>query len=102
MNNHLQLLQISLDFNFHEYKFALLSFVTAFVVTLITIPPILHIVKKYSLYDVPNLRKEHKTPTATLGGVAIWAGMVVSMTMWFSFSNQISTIGFMFSLVILF
>lgn len=102
MKHHLHLLQINLDFDFHEYKFALLSFVTAFVVTLITIPPILQLVKKYSLYDMPDYRKEHKMPIATFGGVAIWAGMVISMMLWFSFSRQIYVIGFMFSLVILF
>ena len=102
MKDHLHLLQINLDFDFHEYKFALLSFVTAFVVTLITIPPILQLVKKYSLYDIPDYRKEHKMPIATFGGIAIWAGMVISMMLWFAFSRQIVIIGFMFSLVILF
>ncbi|MES1214294.1 MAG: MraY family glycosyltransferase [Bacteroidota bacterium] len=102
MKNHLDLLQINLDFDFHEYKFALLSFITAFVVTLITIPPILQLVKKYSLYDIPDFRKEHKTPIATFGGIAIWAGMVISMMLWFTFSRQVTIIGFMFSLVILF
>ena len=102
MKHHLHLLQINLNFDFHEYKFALLSFVTAFVVTLITIPPILQLVKKYSLYDIPDYRKEHKMPIATFGGIAIWAGMVISMMLWFAFSRQIVIIGFMFSLVILF
>ena len=101
MNYH-HLLQISLNFDLQEYKFPLLSFVTAFVVTLITIPPILQFVKKYSLYDIPDYRKEHKMPIATFGGVAIWAGMVVSMMLWFSFSRETSIIGFMFSLVMLF
>jgi UDP-GlcNAc:undecaprenyl-phosphate/decaprenyl-phosphate GlcNAc-1-phosphate transferase len=103
MKYHLiHLLQINLDFDFHDYKFALLSFFSAFVVTLITIPPILQLVKKYSLYDVPDHRKEHKIPVATFGGVAIWAGMVTSLLMWFSFSNNGTIISFMFSLVILF
>ncbi|MBS1609421.1 MAG: undecaprenyl/decaprenyl-phosphate alpha-N-acetylglucosaminyl 1-phosphate transferase [Bacteroidetes bacterium] len=100
--HHLHLLQINLDFNFHDYKFALLSFFSAFVVTLITIPPIIQLVKKYSLYDVPDHRKEHKVPIATLGGVAIWTGMVIALLLWFTFSNQATIISFMFSLVILF
>jgi len=100
--HHLNLLQINLDFDFHEYRIALLSFFSAFVVTLITIPPILQLVKKYSLYDVPDHRKEHKIPIATFGGVAIWAGMVTSIMLWFTFSNQAVVISFMFSLVILF
>lgn len=102
MKTHLHLLQITFDFDFHEYKFAILSFVTAFVVTMITIPPILQIVKKYSLYDVPDHRKEHKVPIPTFGGVAIWAGMIVALMMWFSFSTSAIIISFLFSLVILF
>jgi UDP-N-acetylmuramyl pentapeptide phosphotransferase/UDP-N-acetylglucosamine-1-phosphate transferase len=98
----LHLLQINLDIDFHEYKFALLSFFSAFVVTLITIPPILQMTKKYRLYDVPDHRKAHKAPIATLGGVAIWTGMVTSLMLWFSFSNQPVIISFMFSLIILF
>lgn len=100
--HHLHLLQINLDFDFHEYKFALLSFFSAFVVTLITIPPIIQLVNKYSLYDVPDHRKVHKVPIATLGGVAIWTGMVTALLLWFSFSNQATIISFMFSLVVLF
>jgi UDP-N-acetylmuramyl pentapeptide phosphotransferase/UDP-N-acetylglucosamine-1-phosphate transferase len=102
MYHQIHLLQINLGLDFHEYKFALLSFFSAFVVTLITIPPILQLVKKYSLYDVPDYRKEHKIPIATFGGVAIWAGMVTSLMLWFSFSSQATIISFMFSLVVLF
>src|SRR5258706_13910774 len=102
MKYHLHLLQINLDFNFHEYRIALLSFFSAFVVTLITIPPILQLVKKYSLYDVPDHRKEHKIPVATFGGIAIWAGMVKSILLWFSFSNQRVVLSFIFSLLFFF
>ncbi|MBK9570902.1 MAG: hypothetical protein IPO53_13990, partial [Chitinophagaceae bacterium] len=49
MKSPIHLLQI--DLYFGDYKFALLCFITAFVVTLITIPPIIHQIKKYKLCD---------------------------------------------------
>jgi UDP-GlcNAc:undecaprenyl-phosphate/decaprenyl-phosphate GlcNAc-1-phosphate transferase len=100
MKNHIHLLQI--DLYFHGYKFALLCFVTAFIVTLITIPSIISLVKKYNLYDVPDARKEHSSPIPTLGGIAIIAGMMMALFLWFPFSNQIAQICFFFSITILF
>ena len=100
MNNHFHLLQ--LDLYFHDYKSALLCFITAFVVTLIAIPPIIHLVKKYQLYDLPNARKEHAEPIPTMGGIAIVAGMMMAMFLWFPFSNQMAQVSFFFSIVVLF
>lgn len=100
MNNHLHLLQ--LDLYFHDYKSALLCFITAFVVTLIAIPPIIHLVKKYRLYDVPSDRKEHSTPIPTMGGIAIVGGMMMAMFLWFPFSSQVAQISFFFSIIVLF
>jgi UDP-N-acetylmuramyl pentapeptide phosphotransferase/UDP-N-acetylglucosamine-1-phosphate transferase len=100
MKNHIHLLQI--DLYFHDYKFALLCFVTAFVVTLITIPPIINLVKKHSLYDLPDPRKEHLSPIPTMGGIAIVTGMMVSLFLWFPFNNQIGQICFFFSITVLF
>src|SRR5260221_871825 len=100
MKSHFHLLQI--DLYFHDYKFALLCLVTAFVVTLITIPPIISLVKKYSLYDVPDGRKEHSLPIPTMGGIAIIAGMMVSLFLWFPFNNQMAQICFFFSITVLF
>ena len=100
MKSHFHLLQI--DLYFHDYKFALLCLVTAFVVTLITIPPIISLVKKYSLYDIPDGRKEHSLPIPTMGGIAIITGMMVSLFLWFPFNNQMAQICFFFSITVLF
>ncbi len=98
--SHLHLLQ--LDLYFSNYKFALLCFITAFVVTLITIPPIISLVKKYRLYDMPNSRKEHSAPIPTMGGIAIIAGMMTALFLWFPFSNAVPLISFFFSITVLF
>jgi UDP-N-acetylmuramyl pentapeptide phosphotransferase/UDP-N-acetylglucosamine-1-phosphate transferase len=97
MKSHLELLQI--DLYFHDYKFALLCLVTAFVVTLITIPPIISLIKKYNLYDMPDARKEHLSPIPTMGGIAIIAGMMTAMFLWFPFSKQTGQICFFFSIL---
>ena len=100
MKSHFYLLQLDLYFN--NYKFALLCFITAFVVTLITIPPIISLIKKYRLYDMPNDRKEHSSPIPTMGGIAIIAGMMTALFLWFPFSNAIPLISFFFSIAVLF
>lgn len=99
MKSHLYLLQ--LDWNFTQYKFALLCMVTAFVVTLITIPPVISLIRKYSLFDVPNARKEHSTPIPTMGGVAVVAGMMMALFLWFPFSNALAQVAFFFSITVL-
>jgi UDP-N-acetylmuramyl pentapeptide phosphotransferase/UDP-N-acetylglucosamine-1-phosphate transferase len=99
-NHHLYLLQ--LDLYFSDYKFALLSFITAFVVTLIAIPPIISLVRKYRLYDLPSERKEHAEPIPTMGGIAIMAGMMTALFLWFPFNNQLAQVCFFFSIAVLF
>ncbi len=100
MKNHFNFLQLELYFS--NYKFALLCFITAFVVTLIAIPPIISLIRKYNLFDKPNARKEHSVPIPTMGGVAIVAGMMLSLFLWFPFSNSIPQICFFFSVLVMF
>lgn len=100
MKSHHYLLQ--LDLYLLNYKFALLCFVTAFVVTLIAIPPIISLINKYKLYDVPNARKEHAAPIPTMGGIAVIAGLLVSLVMWFPFTTEMAQVSFFFSIVVLF
>jgi hypothetical protein len=52
MKSQIHLLQ--LDLYFQDYKFALLCFISAFVVTLISIPPIISLISRYRLFDMPN------------------------------------------------
>ena len=100
MKNHFNFLQLELYFS--NYKFAFLCFITAFVVTLIAIPPIISLIRKYNLFDKPNARKEHTIPIPTMGGVAIVAGMMMSLFLWFPFSNTIPQVCFFFSTLVMF
>jgi UDP-GlcNAc:undecaprenyl-phosphate/decaprenyl-phosphate GlcNAc-1-phosphate transferase len=99
MKSHLYLLQI--DLHLQDYKFALLSFVTAFVVTMLVIPLIIRFAKKYSLYDMPSERKEHAYPVPTMGGIAVVAGMMAALFMWQPFHYETEQICFFFSVLVL-
>lgn len=100
MKSQFHLLQ--LDIYFLQYKYALLSLISAFVVTLICIPPIIYLIKRFRLYDQPNDRKLHSTPIPTMGGIAIVAGMMSSLLLWFPFSTEMAPVCFFFSIAVLF
>ncbi len=97
--NHQLLLQI--DAFFTGYRFALLCFFSAFVITLLAIPPVIAFIRKYKLFDKPNARKEHTAPVPTMGGIAIAGGLLGSLFLWFPFSATIGQVSFFFSVVAL-
>jgi len=99
MKGLLPLLQIEL--NFADYKFALICFITAFVVAMVSIPPVIMLVNKYRLHDIPDSRKEHSLPTPTLGGIAIILGMTIAIALWFPFSFPGEMMTCFFSMAVL-
>src|ERR1051325_7892957 len=100
MESLLPLLQV--HFNFTDYRIALLCFITAFVVAMVSIPPVIMLVNKFRLYDQPDFRKEHSIPTPTLGGIAIMAGMVLAILIWFPYTFSSDVMTCFFSISILF
>lgn len=64
----------------------ILSFITAFTLTYFAIPSIINIADKKNLVDVPDARKAHSTPTPSLGGIAIFAGVIFSIVLWTPFN----------------
>jgi UDP-GlcNAc:undecaprenyl-phosphate/decaprenyl-phosphate GlcNAc-1-phosphate transferase len=95
----LKLLQIDLEFA--QFKFGLLAFATAFVVALMLMPPLIKFIHRFKLFDHPELRKEHKIPVPTMGGIASGLGMLLACALWFRFTKDIFTISFFFSIVAL-
>jgi len=93
---------LHIELNFSDYNFALFCFITAFVVAMVSIPPVIMLVNKYRLHDIPDTRKEHLIPTPTLGGIAIVAGMAISLAFWFPFSFTNEIVTFFFSIIVLF
>ncbi len=59
-----------------------LGFVTAFTLTYLIIPVIIRVGKERRLYDHPNERSAHLTPTPSLGGVGIFAGTICAIVLW--------------------
>lgn len=62
-----------------------LSFVTSFILSYVAIPAIISISRKKHLFDEPNHRTSHVVGIPTLGGLAIFAGMLVSIILWTPF-----------------
>ena len=64
----------------------LLASITAFLVTYIAIPPIIQIARKKKLFDVPDARKSHNSNIPALGGLAIFVGVIFSLSFWTPFT----------------
>lgn len=56
--------------------------ITAFVITFMAIPSIIRVSIIKNLFDEPTERKSHVSSIPTLGGLAIFAGVVFSYTFW--------------------
>lgn len=59
----------------------ILSLLVALIVSLIAIPSIVKLAEIKHLFDEPDLRKTHAAKTPTLGGVAIFAAFIFSLTL---------------------
>lgn len=67
----------------HSYTFyIIMAFVTAFVITFIAIPSVISVAKKKHLFDEPGARKSHTSSIPTLGGVAIFGGFIIALSIW--------------------
>lgn len=64
----------------------ILSFITAFILTYFAIPSIINIARVKHLCDEPGERRSHTTSTPSLGGIAIFAGVIFSIILWTPFN----------------
>lgn len=64
-----------------------LSFVTAFLLTYFAMPSVIHISNTKGLFDDPNERSSHNVRTPSLGGIAIFAGVLFSVVIWVPFKD---------------
>jgi UDP-GlcNAc:undecaprenyl-phosphate/decaprenyl-phosphate GlcNAc-1-phosphate transferase len=92
---------LQIDLSFSAYKFGILAFVTAFVVAMIVMPPLIRIIYRFKLFDVPDRRKEHVAPVPTMGGIASITGMAIGCILWFQFTKDIFAVSFFFSIAVL-
>ncbi len=63
----------------------LLSFITAFIPSYFIIPSVINVAHTKHLFDEPGERRSHIVNTPSLGGVAIFAGLMFSMIFWMPF-----------------
>jgi UDP-N-acetylmuramyl pentapeptide phosphotransferase/UDP-N-acetylglucosamine-1-phosphate transferase len=76
------------DFIFGDINLKLLlCFCLAFVISFFLIPSIVEIARAKSLFDEPNHRTSHIHKTPTLGGLAIFNGVAISLLIFFDFSD---------------
>jgi UDP-GlcNAc:undecaprenyl-phosphate/decaprenyl-phosphate GlcNAc-1-phosphate transferase len=58
------------------------SAVTGFIVVFLSIPTIVIVARTKHLMDEPGQRSSHDSQTPTLGGLAIFAGLLISSSLW--------------------
>ncbi len=69
--------------SFNNNTFHILaSLVSAFIIVWISVPSIVRVAKTKHLFDEPGERSSHKSNTPILGGLAIFAGFVLSSNLW--------------------
>ncbi|MEI6695786.1 MAG: MraY family glycosyltransferase [Bacteroidota bacterium] len=54
----------------------IINFLASFVISFLSVKPIVEISHAKGLIDLPNDRASHNKPTATLGGIAIFTGFI--------------------------
>jgi UDP-GlcNAc:undecaprenyl-phosphate/decaprenyl-phosphate GlcNAc-1-phosphate transferase len=80
----------------------ILSFITSFGITYFAIPSLISVARIKNLYDEPGARKSHSTNIPTLGGLAIFAGIIFSISFWTDFSELLKLQYIIASIVVLF
>ena len=65
----------------------ILSFITAFTLTYFAIPSVINIARVKRLFDDPNERSSHTVSIPSLGGIAIFAGLLFSVIFWTPFAD---------------
>jgi UDP-N-acetylmuramyl pentapeptide phosphotransferase/UDP-N-acetylglucosamine-1-phosphate transferase len=78
------------------------SCITAFIITFLAIPSIIKVAVIKNLFDEPGGRKAHKSSIPTLGGLAIFAGVVFSFTFWSAGFNLQDTQYIIAALIVMF
>ena len=74
----------------------------AFVVTFMAIPAIMRIAEEKKLFDLPDSRKLHTTPIASLGGVGIFLGFFLSCLLTISAPQSLDIRFFFASAIVIF
>lgn len=66
---------------------SIFAFALAFAITVVAIPAVINVAELKHLFDEPDQRKSHIKNTPTLGGVAIFGGLIISFSLLKDFQN---------------
>ena len=80
----------------------LLSMFTSFIIAIMMIPALISLAARRNIFDEPGDRKLHKQPVPLLGGVAVFAGTLISFLFWSSGFFEPHHLYILASLMILF
>ena len=88
---------------FNNYYFlTCFAFALAFVITAVAIPVVIKVAELKHLMDEPDQRKTHVKKTPTLGGVAIFAGLIIAFSLLKDFQNLLDVKYLVPALIIIF
>jgi UDP-GlcNAc:undecaprenyl-phosphate/decaprenyl-phosphate GlcNAc-1-phosphate transferase len=92
---------LHLELDLLNFRIGILAFITAFVIAMVVMPPLIRFIHYFKLFDVPDARKEHCQPVPTMGGIAACSGFAVSLLFWHPAAFDHFTISFFFSIAVL-
>jgi UDP-N-acetylmuramyl pentapeptide phosphotransferase/UDP-N-acetylglucosamine-1-phosphate transferase len=81
---------------------AIIVFITAFFISFYSIPSIIKVAEMKNLYDDPCSRKLHRPSTPTLGGVSIFAGVILTVFIYVDFYKYPYFQYYLLSLMVMF
>jgi UDP-GlcNAc:undecaprenyl-phosphate GlcNAc-1-phosphate transferase len=76
--------------------------ISAFLITFLAIPSIIRVSVIKNLFDEPTERKKHSSSISSLGGLAIFAGVVFSYTLWSAGLETFSTQYIIAAIIVMF
>ncbi len=76
--------------------------ITSFIITFMAIPSIIRVSVIKNLFDEPGERKSHVSSIPTLGGLAIFAGVVFSYSFWSAGLENTSTQYILAAIIVMF
>ncbi len=79
-----------------------LSLLVSFFIVLISIPSIVTVAQLKRLYDEPGRRKSHQFAVPNLGGIALFAGIIISLGLFADFAKAMEFRLLIVSMVIIF
>lgn len=58
------------------------TFIVAMFVTMLLVPPLMRLARRFAILDMPDARKVHAVPIPRVGGIAMVAGTITPILLW--------------------